>query len=190
MGVAVDEQRRFVIVRHFGGHCVEDVIEAARRQSLGRIDAREQSEITANQRRRPFGLEAGVGLRDEDEAGAVLRLGIGEGFLEPGDVRRHPFVGLGVHLRRPAAVIVAADDMHRHERHVVDRPREVLAELREFRITRLALNRHGPLSEAHTRRIEQLAHLGEPLQRIDLALEDEAGQPLSPGVRMNGCADC
>ena len=124
-------------------------------------------------------LEAGISLRDQNKTRAVPRFGVGEGFFQPRDIRRHPFVGLGIHFGRAAAIVVAADEMHGHERDVVQGPGEVLAEFRELRIARLTFDGHGLFPETAACRVEHLAHLGEPIQRVHfLRLEQVAIGPV------------
>ncbi len=54
---------------------------------------------------------------------------------------------LGIHFRRTAEIVVAADDVQRREGDVADCPTQILTVLGELRILGLAFDRNGALAQ-------------------------------------------
>src|SRR5262245_16492496 len=73
---------------------------------------------------------------------------------------------LVVHFRRPAEIIVATDDVDRHECNASKLPAKVLYELCVLRGIRLALNVQRPLTKALPFRKEHGADLCQALQGV------------------------
>ena len=137
----------------------------------GRIGKRlsawdEWNEVACLGGRRPEVLEAWIGLRQKHDAAAIARLGLSESLLDPGDIGGLTFHVLGVHLRRAAEIVVAADDVDGDECHVAHAPAEIFAEFCELRIGRLIFHRDRLLPKAASLGKEHSADFGQQLQRI------------------------
>src|SRR5690606_29354706 len=145
---AMDAKDGLVIILHLVGERADIAVICARGLFLRRLRAFYRPHIAAPQSRRPVLLESHVRQRAQHEDRRVRLAYGGEALLDPSDVRGLALGLLGIHFRRAASVVVAADGMEGGEDDAALRPGEVLAELLEARVLGLALDRKRFLSEA------------------------------------------
>ena len=76
---------------------------------------------------------------------------------------------LCIHLRLATEIVIATNNVKRHECHSTHRPTKVLPELAKLRVGGLANDRHCALAEAPSVRKKHGAQFRETLQRVKLA---------------------